>query len=112
MQPIPEGDYTLEVNLTSEDKSVASLSTQITIGAVPQKVLSRFSPTHYFDKMKAYADDLRSASIRNVVIEKVSHSSDISQSVDQSPTVIDISSEIFVPSRHIFPCVPIARIRI
>ena len=57
LEAIPEGDYSLQVTLKSEEETLASLSTQITIGIVPRKVLSRFSPSSYFDKMKGYADE-------------------------------------------------------
>lgn len=49
LEPLPEGDYTLTVMLVSRGVSIASLSTQITIGTVAEKVISRFSPTFYLD---------------------------------------------------------------
>lgn len=53
--PLPEGDYDLTVLLISGGTTLASLSAQITIGAVPKKVISRFSPAFYLKLVKEYA---------------------------------------------------------
>lgn len=55
LEPLPEGDYQLSVMLISGADILASLSTQITIGFVPQKVLARFSPPFYFGMVQEYA---------------------------------------------------------
>ena len=55
LTPLPEGDYNLSVSLKDNDRTLASLNVQITIGVVPKKVLSRFSPDLHFEKVKAYA---------------------------------------------------------
>lgn len=57
LEPLPEGDYNLTVSLYSNTgaKLLASLSTQITVETVPKKIISRFSPVFYFDRVKEYA---------------------------------------------------------
>lgn len=55
LRPLPEGDYDLRVSLKDDRQTLASLNVQITIGVVPKKVLSRFSPDLHFEKVKAYA---------------------------------------------------------
>lgn len=55
LEPLPEGDYQLSVMLISGADILASLSAQITIGFVPQKVLARFSPPAYFGMVQEYA---------------------------------------------------------
>lgn len=55
LKPLPEGDYQLNVELESEGTTLASLTTQITIGVDANKVLARFSPSIHMEKVKDYA---------------------------------------------------------
>lgn len=55
LEPLPEGDYQLTVTIISGAETLASLSTQITIGTVPKKIISRFSPASYISKVREYA---------------------------------------------------------
>ena len=55
LKPLPEGDYELKVTLTCAGLTLGYLDTQITIGVVANKVLSRFSPDIHMEKVEAYA---------------------------------------------------------
>lgn len=57
LKPLPEGDYRLQVSLTSAGLTLGRLDTQITIGVIADKVLSRFSPDDHLEKVEAYAKD-------------------------------------------------------
>lgn len=57
LEPLPDGDYQLTVNLTSGASVLGSLSTQITIGTVEKKILSRFSPPSYVSRVREYAGE-------------------------------------------------------
>lgn len=56
LEPLPEGDYDLTVTMESDGDTLAHLTTQITIGVVPEKVLSRFSPAIHLQNVEAYAN--------------------------------------------------------
>ena len=57
LKPLPEGDYQLKVTLTCGGLTLGYLDTQITIGVVADKVLSRFSPDLHLEKVEAYAKE-------------------------------------------------------
>lgn len=57
LDPLPDGDYQLTVDLISGASVLGSLSVQITIGTVEEKVLSRFSPPSYVSRVREYASE-------------------------------------------------------
>ncbi len=54
LAPLPEGDYDLTVTLSDGQKTLATLSTQITIGVIAKKAITRFSPDSYLEEVKKY----------------------------------------------------------
>ena len=57
LEPLPEGGYTLSIELTDGQQLLASATQQLVIGDLKDKVLSRFSPDDHMARVQAYAGE-------------------------------------------------------